>query len=356
MRRRWSVLVSAVLLAAVLVACLTSCGSESVKTTQVLDPEIFGIHQSNMLGKGYDETYGELRELGARWVRASVPWAKVEPEDGAFDWVDTDRMFAAASKHGLGLLVTIRAISPWGSSRTPANWTKPGYHAGIPPKDMAQYEEFVSAFVGRYADRKAAWQIDNEPNAKAFWDGTRDEYLALLEAGYAAAHRADSDAVVLPAGLACGFSRLGYNDEKEKRFGEWFSAILDTGAYDAIDSHDYYPVKADNPWGITFGEYIDWHLDLMKERGVDKPLWMSEAGVPSEPITISKTEIGYTPAEQAAGLEDLFEVAASKGIARVFWLKLVDTDEYGFSTMGLMTRSLAQKPAYDMYKKLAGGE
>ncbi|MBU1670840.1 MAG: beta-galactosidase [Actinobacteria bacterium] len=352
MGRGWS-FAAVVLVAMLSLVCLAGCGNPTAGTDAGMDPGLFGIHLSNRLGTGYDETFAAFSELGATWVRTSIPWEKVEPENGAFDWENTDRMVEAASEHDIHLLITIRALSTWGCSRVPANWSKPGYHAAVPPADMAEYEEFVRAFVGRYSGRGVAWQIDNEPNAKAFWDGTMQEYLALLEAGYTAAHEADPGAVVLPAGLACGFSLTGYPEEKRDRIGDWFTAILDTEAHDALDMHDYYPAEGANPWGIAFGEYIDWHRVWMDERSVDAPLWMSEAGVPSEPITIGGREIGHTESRQASGLEAIYETSASKGIAHVFWLKLVDTDEYSFSSMGLMTDDLVKKPAWESYRDLA---
>lgn len=350
-RSRATGVVFALFLAAVLAA---SCGSGNGGGGGSAWPgEIYGMHLQPQLQGSMEEAFAKMESLGVRWVRWNTHWITLEPKAGSYDWSSLDEIVAAAGKHDLKLLITLRAISTWGSIRVPANAMKGGYHATTPPKSVGQYDAWVTATTSRYKGKVAAWQIENEPNAKAFWDGTRDEYITLLNAGYAAAHAGDPGAVVLPAGLACGFSSLAPPEAKKESIGAWFTAILDSKSYDALDLHDYYPPEQGNAWGITFEEYIGWARGWIKTKGFSVPFWMSEAGVSSEPVNVGSQSVNFTPEQQAADLLRVYEQAAANGIAHVFWIRLVDMPEQAFSFMGLVTQSRAPKPAFDEYRKLA---
>jgi hypothetical protein len=354
LRKHATILTLACLLALSAAAAL-SCGpGKDTGTGTTPQAEIYGMHFQPQLQSSAEEVFAEMESLGVRWVRWNTHWLTLEPAAGSFDWRSLDAIVAAATKHNLKLLITLRAISTWGSTRVPVNLTGGGYHATSPPKSTGQYNAWVTATTSHYKGKVAAWQIENEPNAKAFWDGTRDEYISLLKAGYTAAHTGDPGAVVLPAGLACGFSNAAPAEAKKASIGEWFNAILDSKAYDALDLHDYYPPETPNAWGITFEDYIGWERRWIKTKGFSPPLWMSEAGVSSEPVNVGGQSVGFTPEKQAADLGKVYAQAAANGIAHVFWIKLVDRAEQAFSFMGLETRSREPKPAFSEYQKIAG--
>ncbi|MHB8894252.1 MAG: beta-galactosidase [Candidatus Geothermincolia bacterium] len=336
--------------ATALIAC--SCASKNPGTGKLPSAEICGMHLQPKPAEQYEQVFAQMQDLGVRWVRWSTHWATIEPNPGAYDWSGLDAIVAGAAKHNMKLLVTLRAISLWGSVRVPVNTGRSGYHAASPPKDMGRYSAWVTAVTARYAGKVGAWQIENEPNAKAFWDGTTDEYVSLLTSGYAAAHRGDPNAVVLAAGLACGFSSMAPADVKRESLGEWFNAILDSKSYDALDLHDYYPPSAGNQWGLTFGQYIGWAREWMKAKGVTSPLWMSEAGISSEAVRTPTITVGFTPAQQAADLKLVYSQAAVQGISHVFWIKLLDSPEAAFTNMGLFTQQRQKKPAWQAYRDL----
>lgn len=342
-----------VLLIAALVGTAASCGG--VTDAPEVSRGIFGMELAPQLMKNYPDAFARMGELGVDWVRIGVGWAKLEPEPGRFEWSSIDGMVASARGQGMSIMVTIMGLSLWGSKRVPANVGKQGgYLASSPPKDINQYAAFVEALVGRYRGQGIAWQIENEPNGPAFWDGTREEYIEVLEAGYRAAHRADPEAVVLAAGLACTFSRPEVLAEKMEAIRSWYDAIMDSGAFDALDAHDYYPPEEGNPLGLTFRDYIREIKGWMEARGVDVPLWMSEAGVSSTPADFGWIKVPFTPERQAGDLRLMYEEAAAEGVAHVFWYQLVDTPDEGlFSHMGVLAPDLAPKPAWETYHQMA---
>jgi hypothetical protein len=317
--------------------------------------QLFGMHLQPQLADQYEQAFSKMQEVGVMWARTNMGWYQLEPNEGQFDWTGLDGQVASAKSHGMRLLVTVRAISPWGSSQLPPDWNKPGYHATYPPKDINQYSAFISALATHFRNDGIAWQIENEPNSKSFWGGTQQEYIALLEAGYSAAHQADQDAVVLSAGLACGFSKLGKSSSRLVTIQQWFNAILDSHSFDAVDMHDYYLPEDNNAWGLTFQQYIDAHKSWMQSKGIDVPMWISEAGVNSQSVTFGKLAVAFTQQQQADDLRRIYDTARTEGVVHVFWLKLVDTKEDAFSYMGLVSSDDQHKPSWGIYLGLANG-
>ena len=313
-----------------------------------------GMHLSN--AREFDRLFTAMDKLDVSWVRREVAWSNVEPKPGQYDWRYWDQLVDAAAQHHFQLLLTIRAISPWGSTQLPSNYgERGGYKVTYPPKDLAQYSRFAEALVARYRGRVAAWQIENEVDSKAFWGGTRDEYVALLKAGYAAAHRADPSTVVLPAGLSSPFPQTTSVDQRVQRHREWFDAILDTHAFDAVDVHDYQLPESNPAWrtfGVSFEQYLDDYRTWMRAKGVSVSIWISEAGVNSAPVP--NVAVKFTPDQQSRDLEAIVRAARSREVAHVFWLKVVDSDEGPYSHMGLAVGQ-KPKPAAAVYRRLAGG-
>ena len=91
--------------------------------------------------------------------------------------------------------------------------------------------------------------------------------------------------VVVSAGIACEFfEHLGAPQQRLARLKQWFDAVFESRAFDAIDMHDYFIPEEGNPWGITFGGYIRAVKSWMEEKGVRTPLWITEFDFPERPI------------------------------------------------------------------------
>ncbi len=316
--------------------------------------DLFGI--SMQLDGKREQKLAALDDLGVAWVRTTVIWERYEPSEGRFEWKWFDDIVADAEAHHLHLMVTILAISRWGSSALPDNYGHEGYQNVSPPKEVDAYARFVEALAARYKGRGLAWQFENEVNGKVFWSGSREEYLDLLKASYAAAHRGDPACTVLPAGLAGVFPNSNRLEGRLARHREWLDAILATKCFDAIDMHDYSPPEEGNPFGLTFEQYLEAYEGWLKEAGVKAPVWMSETGVNSAPIQVGEQRVVYTPEQQAKDLEQMYACARKHGIAHVFWLRLVDHEEAAFSFVGLAGEDRKPKPAAETYRRLAKGK
>lgn len=344
---------------ALLLAALELWAGLSAATESVAADELFGISAQLDQPKSREQLLTALEGLGVRWVRTTVIWERFEPRPGEFDWKWFDEEVADATRHKIKLLVTVLAISSWGSTQLPENYHRQGYQNVFPPKDFVRYAAFVRTLVGRYKGGGIAWQIENEPNAKDFWSGTREDYLTLLKKAYAAAHEAVPDCVVLPAGLASPWPHTDRIEVRLERHKEWLDAILDSRAFDAIDLHNYQVPEEDaasKAFGISFEKYLETYQGWMKAKHVDVPLWISETGASSAPIGIESGRYAFTPEQQARNLERIYAGARARHVAHVFWLRLSDHEEGPFSAVGLSTAERQPKPAAEVYRKLATGK
>lgn len=280
-------------------------------------------------------------------IRIDLPWQKVEPRPGTFNWEQLDMLVGAAQDKGISVLITLRAISSWGT-KVPLNPKDP-YHGASFPTDIGSWNAFVSAMAARYKDRKVAYEIENEPNSK-FWSGTRDDYLALLKASFTAIMRSDPAARVLSAALAC-HTALTYADaaatETQNRdFDVWQNAVLATRAFNTIAVHDYYfPDSTVNGW--TFATYLTHVQDLVRAAGCEKcPIWITETGYVSRPQKAGARIDPGSPQSQARWAGQAFRQAFDLGVERVYWLFLKDHPATGyFASMGLIDAGGSPRPA-----------
>jgi len=280
-------------------------------------------------------------------IRIDLPWQKVQPRPDVFSWDELDAVVSAAAANRMDVLITLRAISSWGT-KFPAN-PKDIYHGASLPLDMGRWERFVSAMADRYRGRNVAYEIENEPNSK-FWSGTMEDYLALLKASFAAITRTDPQARVLSGALAC-HTALTYPDaattEKQNQaFDTWQNAILATRAFNTIGVHDYYfPDGAVNGW--TFRSYLTHVGDLARAAGCDKcPVWITETGYVSRPQKAGTRTDPGSPQSQARWAGQALQQAFDLGVERVYWLFLKDHRDAGyFASMGLIDAGGTPRPA-----------
>jgi Cellulase (glycosyl hydrolase family 5) len=283
-------------------------------------------------------------------IRIDLPWQQVQPRPGVFNWDEVDAVVSAAQANRMDVLITLRAISSWGT-KVPMH-PKDLYIGASLPLDMSAWETFVSAMAKRYRGRDVAYEIENEPNSK-FWSGTMADYLALLKASYPAITLSDPQARVLSGALAC-HTAFTYPDaattERENRaFDTWQNAILATRAFNTIGVHDYYfPDGAVNGW--TFATYLTHVQDLARAAGCDKcAIWITETGYVSRPQKAGTRTDPGSPQNQARWAAQAFRQAFDHDVERVYWLFLRDHSIPGyFGSMGLLDAGGTPRPAFSV--------
>jgi hypothetical protein len=284
---------------------------------------------------------------GVGSIRIDLRWQEIEPRPDVFDWSQLDAVVNAAAAKRISVLVTLRAISSWGT-RPPPKSGGP-YHGASLPQDISRWEAFVAAMADRYKGRNVAYEIENEPNSD-FWSGTMDDYIALLKATFAAIARSDPQARILSGALAChtafNYPDAAVTQKQNQAFDAWQNAILATHAFNTIAVHDYYfPDHAVNGW--TFVSYLAHVQDLAAAAGCDKcPIWITETGYVSRPQKAGTRTDPGSPQVQARWTAQALQQAFERGVERVYWLFLKDhPGARYFASMGLIDAGGKPRPA-----------
>lgn len=140
-------------------------------------------------------------------LRVVVSWSQVEPEEGVYDFSETDRVIGGAARRGIAVLPQVGGIPPWLSADPAA--------APLGTRASGAWRDFLRQLIGRYgpggdlwktedgARPIRRWQIWNEPNFPLYWrHPSPTSYAKLLHASAVAIRGADSGAVIVAAAVA----------------------------------------------------------------------------------------------------------------------------------------------------------
>jgi hypothetical protein len=241
------------------------------------------------------ERYQHAIELGAVWNRWPLYWDRVETRRNQFDWAAYDALVVEDLSYGLQLDVILLGIAPQHrDGDTIANLDEPifaddtdeaGDGKAINPQHP--WAVFVSEAVQRYMPdgvlaREQGWDADvgvrvwevwNEPDYTQFWSAGVRDYARLLQVAYLVIKHYDPDATVMVGGLL-------YPNQSN-----WLARVLSI-------YQDNEPNPEDNNWymdAVAVHNYGDaWRsgwLTLVArqtliEYDIERPIWVTETGVP----------------------------------------------------------------------------
>ena len=141
-----------------------------------------------------------MRQAHITWVRQFFRWDQIEPQQGVFQWDQSDQIIKPFAVDPDLKLVAVLINSPsW------AHDSSISTAVTAPPTDPAAFASFAQEFATRYGNTIDTYQVWDEPNLSTAWGNTDPhpaEYLALLRAAYSAIHGADATATVITAALA----------------------------------------------------------------------------------------------------------------------------------------------------------
>jgi polysaccharide biosynthesis protein PslG len=212
-----------------------------------------------------------LRELGVPAWRGSFGWDDYEPERGRFDFEWLRRFATLADSMGISLRPYIGYTPAWaarGGSDDRA-WNDP-------PRALEEWSRFAEAVARALARHPSirSYEIYNEENVRLWWDGTAEDYAAVLRAGATAVRRGDADATVLLGGMV-------WPD------AEWVEHACRGGApFDVLPFHAYPETwTADS---ITIENYLGtgFKNDFLPEADSQcgrQPIWINETGFATTP-------------------------------------------------------------------------
>jgi hypothetical protein len=119
-----------------------------------------------------------LEAAGARSLRWSLAWNRVERQPGNFDWRADDEAVDAALAAGLDVVLVLGACAEWAVD--PAWNVPPDQRRSSVPMSLASWRRYVRNAASHFKGRVRYWQVREQPNGRNF-RGARSEYLSLLE-------------------------------------------------------------------------------------------------------------------------------------------------------------------------------
>ena len=246
----------------------------SPTTTAIADSDVYGMTQAEV-----DKTMDTLRANNITAVRLLIPWAEVEPTQGALNWATVDKTVNSAASRNLAIVGVVNSTPRWAVGAG-------GQYLSGRPASPAAYGDFVAKFVARYPGKIAAVEIWNEPNAISFYTPKPDPsgYVDLLKAAYPKVKAVDPSVVVL------GGSMGSITDVAGKAINPvaYLSQMYAAGARPYFDALTFHPYQ----YNLKFSEGVDVAnsaaLQLMQMRQImvangDEPkkIWATEYGQPA---------------------------------------------------------------------------
>ena len=152
----------------------------------------------NVWGTGDCNTDRDLRlvkEAEFTWVRQVFRWRDIETKNDVFDWSEADRVVAMVAKYELDLAIAV-AYQP--------EWAGGGYPLNGPPRNMADFADFMGALGKRYKGLVRAYEIWPGPNVSENWGGQSPDpvrYAEMLIVGYWYVKNEDPYAMIITGGL-----------------------------------------------------------------------------------------------------------------------------------------------------------
>jgi hypothetical protein len=361
-RVKWPATAGLLALAAAAIVAFAAPGSAPAAGGGVSG--FFGVvaNTSDLLNQPafFTQETGVMRQSGVQTVRMPVYWANMQPsQNGAIQFGDLDRLVATLARQRLAVLPTVLSSPTWAA-------VHPGNPGASPPKDNADYANFMTALVKRYGPGGAfwkanprlpqlpihIWQVWNEPNLKMFWTvhPYASTYVALLKAAHDAIKKADPTAKVMLAGLP-------------DRSWLALQNLYNAGArplFDIAALHPYTHSPPDVLHIVSINRRV-----MARNHDQNKPVSLTEAGWCTDKFgSPGLIDWNTNPAGQAQNLTHLFNAIVRERnklhIQSVYWFNWYAPenkntyqweDFCGLRT--LQSGKVASMPALAAYSKIA---
>ena len=307
----------------------------------------------------------KLRKSGAKTVRWSMFWARIERSPGQFDWSRQDAVVGDLASKGIKVLPALAGTPSW-LADSPSK----------PPLDSKQardaWKRYLREAVKRYGPHgaywsgpyrtehpgKAAhpikiWQIWNEPNLVSHWKPhpSPSGYARLLKLSHRAIRKANRKARVMFAGMP-GFSiQIDAWDFMRRVYRQ-------RGARKAFD------IAALHPYSHNVHQMLDsvkLVRKVMRKKGDGhKSLWITEIGWGSLPRKATPYHLTKGKKGQARILKHAFRALKKKRhrwhIGGVLWFNFRDPrggtgEGCSFCTSaGLLESDFSPKPSWSAFR------
>jgi len=185
---------------------LTACGGGSDSGTDSggstgVDPNAIKPSLVGMQIEGAEVEAWSSAPFGAlRLWDNGTAWSQIELSKGNFKWKNLDGALANAESKGMKDVLMVLGTTPtWAAAKktTPVYPPYPG--ANSAPKNMADWDNWVTQVVQRYKGRISSYEIWNEANLKMFYNGTPAQMADMTKRAYDIIKANDPAAIVVSA-------------------------------------------------------------------------------------------------------------------------------------------------------------
>jgi hypothetical protein len=270
-----------------------------------------------------ERIFGEAEALGADFVRVDVEMSAIFEGPGGRqadepDWTHLDEVLALAREHRLRVLGVLLG-TPAYISTCPERWPDAGRCAAA---DTGEYGRLAGQIAEHARDTIDDWEVVNEPDGDWAFEGTPEQYAAMLSAAHDEIKSRVPDARVVLGGIM-----------KPHEPG-WLERVFATPGADAIHKFDIANVHLRGPVGAVvrrYGEFRAW----LGAHGFTGPLWVTEHGYPADPAYQGDPEFTGGDAAQAGYLTQSLVGLGEAGAEQVF-VTLRDNLEGEYASEGLI--------------------
>ena len=266
---------------------------------------------------------GEAEAVGADFVRMDVEMSGIFEGPGGEkrrepDWKPLDKVLELARAHHLRVLGVLLG-SPAYVSTCPERWPDGGRCAA---GDTEEFGRLAGEIAAHAKDTVHHWEVVNEPDGEWAFEGTPEQYAAMLSAAYDGINARVPNASVVLGGIM-----------KPHEPG-WLERVLATPGADAIHKFDIANVHLRGPVGAVVRRYTEFRAWL-GARGFTGPLWVTEHGYPADPAYQVDPAFTGGDAAQAGYLTQSLVGLGEAGAEQVF-VTLRDNLDGEYASEGLV--------------------
>jgi hypothetical protein len=299
----------------------------SVSSPQTLTPpaatipaSYFGMHMHGaVMPRGYTgkpSPWPDLPFASWRLWDAYVTWANLEPHKGEWHFEVLDRYVQLAQQHRVDILLPLGMSPRWAAARLGGKSPYGPDITAAPPKDLADWRDYIRKVATRYKGKIRHYEIWNEPNG-SFFDGSIDEMITLTREARAVLKEIDPDNIVVsPSAVAA--SGIPWLKEFLSRGGGKYVDVIGYHFY----TNDFAPHDPEAMIPI-----IQQIRRYMADNGLSRmPLWNTETGwyiagcTPPGMIPSQAHPTGSISQEDAANyVARAYILSWAAGVARFYW-------------------------------------
>ena len=273
--------------------CLGWLPAQTNNIGKVIPMDSFGItFYNNALVP--ELPYGTVRS----WDSQRVSWNFLNPSSGTYDWTTLDAWTNAHA--GKDMLYTFGLTPTWAASHPDYATPYRHYSSCSMPKNMSDWDAFVTAIATHAGKKVKYWELWNEPMNYQYWCHGPDAASDFAVTGTMFAHAYTILKRIIPDAVILGPSI-------DKDFGlAWMSYYFHNGgtvSWDVMAVHGYPDTNPIPPESMV--PMLSKYTAYMAEHGMkNMPIW--------------DTETAWTKAD-SAWVSKMFILSWSLGVSRTIW-------------------------------------